>query len=173
MSAGYTCCLTAVDRFTRWAGAIPIQDITADTMARDLKTGRISRFGCSQAFTTDLKCQFESQLFHSLTKLCVIQLSQTTSHHIAAKGLVKRVHQTLKVAIMCQVDQQWIEALLLVLFGILSSFNSDLQALVSELMYGELLTPTADPVEPVHLVTQLRQHMARHKGARYQDILTD
>jgi hypothetical protein len=26
---------------------------------------------------------------------------------------------------------------------------------------GELLTPTADPVDPVHLITQLRQHMAR------------
>jgi hypothetical protein len=43
-----------------------------------------------------------------------------------------------------------------------------MQAAVAELVYdeplripGELLTSTADPVEPVHLITQLPRHMAR------------
>jgi hypothetical protein len=46
-------------------------------------------------------------------------------------------------------------------------FNTDLQASVAELVYGEplripgeLLTPTADPVKTMHLITQLSQHMA-------------
>jgi hypothetical protein len=69
---------------------------------------------------------------------------------------------------MCHADQQWTEALPLVLLGIRTSFKEDSQASVAELVYGEplrisgeFLTLTSDPVDPAHLITQLRQHMAR------------
>jgi cleavage and polyadenylation specificity factor subunit 1 len=48
------------------------------------------------------------------------------------------------------------------------AFKEDLQESVDELVYGEplripgeLLTPTAGPVDPAQLTTELRQHMAR------------
>ncbi|XP_023710942.1 uncharacterized protein LOC111866330 [Cryptotermes secundus] len=69
---------------------------------------------------------------------------------------------------MCHADQHWTEALPLVLLGIRTAFKEDLQASAAELVYGEplripgeLLTPTADPVDPAHLTTQLRRYMAR------------
>jgi hypothetical protein len=81
---------------------------------------------------------------------------------------VERFHRTLKVAIVCPADQQWTEALCLVLLGIRTAFREDLQASGTELVYGEplrnlgeLLTPSADSVDPAHLITELRQHMAR------------
>jgi hypothetical protein len=40
------------------------------------------------------------------------------------------------------------------------AFKEDLQASVAELVYSELLTPTADPVDPAHLITKLQQHVA-------------
>jgi hypothetical protein len=47
------------------------------------------------------------------------------------------------------------------------AFKEDLQASVAELVYGEplripgeLLTPSADHVDPAHLITELCQHMA-------------
>jgi cleavage and polyadenylation specificity factor subunit 1 len=114
--------------------------------------------------------------------MCGIQLSRTTAHHPAANGLVERFHRTLKAAIMCHADQQWTDALPLVLLGVHTAFKTDLQASVSELVYGEplrisgeLLTPTTDQMEPAHLITQLRQHMARLRpvpAARHASLAT-
>jgi hypothetical protein len=54
--------------------------------------------------------------------------------------------------------------------GIHTAFKEDLQASIDELMYGEplrilgkLLTPTANPVDPAHLITELHQHVAHLK----------
>jgi cleavage and polyadenylation specificity factor subunit 1 len=81
---------------------------------------------------------------------------------------MERFHRTLKAAIMCHADQQWTEALPLVLLRIHMAFKEDLHASVAELMYGkplripgEILTPSADPVDPVHLITKLRKHIVR------------
>jgi hypothetical protein len=81
---------------------------------------------------------------------------------------MEHFHRTLKTAIMCHADQHWTEALPFVLLGIRTSFKADHKASVAEFGYGEhfrtpgeLLTPTAHPLEPAHLITQLCQQMAR------------
>jgi cleavage and polyadenylation specificity factor subunit 1 len=165
-SAGFQYCLTAVDRFTCWPEAFPIPDITAETVSRALLSGWISCSGCPQTITADQGRQFESQLFHSLAKMCGIQLCRMTPHHPAANGVVERLHRTLKAAIMCHADEKWTEALPLVLLRIRTAYKEDLQSSTAELIYGEplrvpgeLLVPAALKVKTSVFIQQLRRHM--------------
>jgi cleavage and polyadenylation specificity factor subunit 1 len=103
-------------------------------------------------------------------------------HLVFSSDLVRKRGRTLKAAIMCHADQQWTEALPLVLLGIRAAFKEDLETSVAELVYGEplripgeLLTPAANPVDPAHLTSELRQHMARLRptpAARYTSPAT-
>ena len=58
--------LRCIDCFTWWPEAIPITDMTAETVARTFISGWISRFGIPSTVTTHCGCQFESFLLAQL-----------------------------------------------------------------------------------------------------------
>lgn len=139
VSGGYRYCLTAVDRFSRWAEVAPIVDITAETVAKAFLWCWISRYGCPMDIVSDRGRQFESALFQYLSKFVGFQHKRTTAYHPACNGLVERFHRQLKTAITCHADINWTESLPFVLLGVRSAFKEDLQASSAELLYGEPL----------------------------------
>ncbi|GBN83606.1 Transposon Tf2-6 polyprotein [Araneus ventricosus] len=126
-SQGFSYCLTAIDRFSRWPEAMPLTDIRAETVAQALYSGWISRFGVPQRISTDRGAQFTSDVFHSLAKTFGIRLSHTAAYHPQANGAIERWHRTLKAAIMCHTSVHWVSAWPAVLLGVRTVFKEDLQ----------------------------------------------
>ncbi len=92
-SDGFTYLITCVDRFTRWPEAVPIKDITADTVSQAFIATWVSCFGVPSTITTDRGRQFESHLFKSLLQVLGSIRIRTTSYHPIANGLVERFHR--------------------------------------------------------------------------------
>lgn len=133
---GQSYLLTMIDRYTKWTEAIPMPNITAETTAMHFITAWVSRFGVPVRITTDQGRQFESELFKQLNQSLGINHLRTSPYHPQSNGLVERFHRTLKAALRCREEEDWIKALPLVLLALRSQVKEDLGASPAQLVYG-------------------------------------
>lgn len=88
LSRGYRYCLTMIDRYTRWPEAIPIADMSADSVTKAFFSGWVARFGAPAIVTTDQSSQFESTFFQALMKLLGCQLTRTAAYNPGFNGMI-------------------------------------------------------------------------------------
>ena len=159
--------ITCIDRFSRWVEAIPIEDQTAETIARAFMDHWVSRFGLPKKIVTDQGRNFTSNLFQSLATQLGIDACKITAYHPQANGIVERWHRSLKAALMCRLKtkrEKWADHLAPVLLGLRTAIKEDLGYSPAELLYGstlrlpgDLFNTSAQPTEsPYEYVESLK-----------------
>ena len=132
--------MTIVDRYTRWPEAYPIPDMTAETVAKNLVTHYVSRFGVPLRITTDQGTQFLSRLLKELTRLLGSHQINTTAYNPKANGMVERFHRQLKASLMARENTvHWSLELPFILLGVRTALKDDLQCSSAEMVYGQTL----------------------------------
>ena len=132
--------LIAVDRFTQWCDAIPLQQSDALSVAKALLHHWISRFGVPTTITTDRGQQFESRLLKSLFQLLGTSQIRTTTYHPAANGVVERFHRQLKDSLRATENvSTWFDALPLILLHLRTTLKPILGCSPAQLVYGTTL----------------------------------
>ena len=183
-SNGFNYLLTCIDRFTRWPEAIPLVDITAESVARAFIGGWIACFGVPSTVTTDRGRQFESALWHQLMQLLGCKRLRTTSYHPIANGLIERFHRHLKASLKAYHNPiHWTDSLPMVLLGVRTQLKEDLQCTTAELVYGTTLRLPGEffdvnrmdaTSDPAGYVTRLKQVMRHLKASPvHQQKLTN
>uniref|UniRef100_A0A023FD06 Putative gypsy nogag n=1 Tax=Amblyomma cajennense TaxID=34607 RepID=A0A023FD06_AMBCJ len=140
LPAGTTAPVTCTDRFTRWPEAMPLLDITAESIRTALITLWVSSYGVPSTITTDCGCQCNSTLLANLTRLPGVNHIKTTSYHLISNGVIEHFHWKLKASVMASAfPLPWIKCLPLLLLGSRTALRSDSSTCAAELTFGTTL----------------------------------
>lgn len=139
-SSGFQYVFTVVDRFSRWAEAIPMPEASASTCAQALLQHWVARFGVPLHITSDRGRQFTSTLWAALAKVLGCKIWQTTAYHPQSNGMVERFHRQLKAALRARLTSPtWSDELPIIMLAIRATPKEDLGCAPAELVYGSTL----------------------------------
>ncbi|UYV63015.1 K02A2.6-like [Cordylochernes scorpioides] len=144
LSNGNTYCLTCIDRFSNWMEVVPLENISAERVAKAFYENWISRFGTPHRLISDQGAQFTSEAFKCLSRLCEFKLQHTTAYHPQCNGKVERLHRTIKVALRTHDNLAWSETLPTVLLGLRTALQEDTKLTIAKMVYGQDIRPPGE-----------------------------
>jgi transposase InsO family protein len=127
---GYRYILTIVDRYTRYAEAIPVADTSATTTAQAIVKHIICRYGMFDVLLSDRGPSFTSEIFKHVMQQFGVKHIKTTAYHPKSNGAIERFNKTLKKMLKLWVNRQhtdWDVLLPFALFAYNSSVHSTLK----------------------------------------------
>ena len=100
--------LVITDMFSKFTRAVPLPDMTTETVSKAFVDYWLSIFGAPDKLLTDQGSQFTSELFLSLCRIIGIKKVFTTPYHPQTDGVVERNNRTLvkMLAMYVSTDQQ-------------------------------------------------------------------
>ena len=148
---GFKYLLTIVDRYTRWCDAIPLMDITTETIVDAFLLNWVARCGVPDMIVTDRGAQFESHLWTEVMTRLGIHKKRTTSYHPESNAACERLHRSLKDGLRAHSDdsgQLWLNKLPHMLLAIRSAINQETEVSPAQSVYGIELSLPSDLTLP-------------------------
>ena len=103
---GYQYLLTIYDRYTRWTTAIPIPNITFETVAKAFMHSWVSTYGVPAYISTDSARIFCGVIWTKLTQLLGCKSIRTSPRRPESNSGIERYHRSLKGAIMTHLNNR-------------------------------------------------------------------
>ena len=119
--------LTAIDVFKNYLFAVPLRNVRAETIARELESIFFRHIYLPKTILSDLGTSFVYKLLHELTKLFEIELQHASLKHPQKMGVVERSHIALEHILKLNTNEQcndWSIYVQLATFIYITSYHS-------------------------------------------------
>ena len=146
--------LVIIDRFTRYAEAIAVDDINAIETAKIIIDYIICRHGVMIILTSDRGSAFTAHIAGEIFKILGIQKIKTTAHHPQSNGVVEIFNKTLKTTLKIWTNENqndWDEYLQFVMFSYNTAFHSLMKETPFFLCHGRQARLVTDNITQLDL----------------------
>ncbi|KAK3916834.1 Retrovirus-related Pol polyprotein from transposon 412 [Frankliniella fusca] len=140
-------CLVCVESFTNWPEVLVVHNIDAETSARAIVDGLVSRFGAFRDIHSDQGLNWEANVFKEVMALLQIRKTRTTPLYPKGNGRCERFVKSLinHLAVVVQEEQRdWPSWIPLILLAYRTAPHSATRVSPAEMLYGRMLSLPAD-----------------------------
>ena len=131
--------LVIADYFTKWAEALPLPNMEAETVAQKFVHHFVCQFGVPDFLHTDQGKNFDSILMKEICRLLGMQKTRTSPYHPQSDGLVERLNRTLLSMVSTLAEEEsknWDLNLPLLMLAYRTSVQETTGASPYSLMFG-------------------------------------